>query len=124
MRVVDRPYSRPHRCAALPYVGQTKRGIRWIDTGCELPGFDNHVYLSETAVVEAARLLGWPAPGEFRRAVGERDAALAELEAVRAERDELQARFDAIDVLASADFVARKKAGRPAAKKPTEGVVA
>lgn len=69
MRLVDRPYFRPQHCAAIPHRGQTatEAGERWVDTGAEMPGFDNHVYLSETAVVEAARLLGHPTPNEHRK---------------------------------------------------------
>jgi hypothetical protein len=80
MRIVDRPVTRPQHCAAIPHRGQTAEGERWIDTGSELPGFDNHVYLSETAVLEAARLLGHPSQKQLDDAIAERDEALEELE--------------------------------------------
>lgn len=57
MRVVDRPYTRPNACAAKPHIGQTAEAERWVDTGAELNGFDNHVYLCETSVREAAAAL-------------------------------------------------------------------
>lgn len=80
MRLVERPVTRPQHCAAIPHRGQTAVGERWIDTGSELPGFDNHVYLSETAVLEAARVLGHPSQKQLDAAVAERDEALGELE--------------------------------------------
>lgn len=65
MRVVDRPVMKPMRCAAIPHRGQTAEGERWVDTGAEMAGFDNHIYLSETAVREAGRVLGLPTPQEY-----------------------------------------------------------
>ncbi len=58
MQRVDRPVFKPSHCAAIPYIGQTAEGERWVDTGIEMPGFDNHVYLSETGIREAAQALG------------------------------------------------------------------
>lgn len=58
MRRVDRPVFKPSHCAAIPYIGQTAEGERWVDTGVEMPGFDNHVYLSETGIREVAATLG------------------------------------------------------------------
>jgi hypothetical protein len=106
-------------CAALPYVGQATR-TRWLDTGSELHGpGDNHVYLSEIAVAEAARMFGWVPGGEVRA----RDRQIAELQA---QRDELTAelaaarrRLEAIDVIESEGFRARKKPGRPAKEAVT-----
>lgn len=80
MRIVARPFARPMRCAAMPQVGQTA-ATRWIDTGSELDGFDNHIYLCEAAVTEAARLFGWVAPGEHRQVTGELATAKGELAA-------------------------------------------
>jgi hypothetical protein len=70
MRVVDRPAFKPHHCAAIPHMGQTK-DTRWIDTGAEMAGFDNHIYISEVAVNEMARLLGAPTAKEYGRLVTE-----------------------------------------------------
>lgn len=60
MRLVSRPVFKPMRCAAVPYIGQTAAEERWVDTGSEMDGFDNHIYLSETAVKAAGDLLGIP----------------------------------------------------------------
>lgn len=66
MRIVSSPRVRPQRCAAIPFIGAHHPEARWVDTGSELPGFDNHVYLSDIAVREAGRLLGFPDASEYR----------------------------------------------------------
>jgi hypothetical protein len=114
MREVDRPVKRPMHCAALPYVGQSNRGERWVDTGSELPGgFDNHVYLSGSAVRAAMDALGWPTPGEFREMRAERDLLAEQLAQAQEELAELRKLRDGIDVIESAGFRARRKPGRP-----------
>lgn len=60
MRLVPRPVFKPQRCAAVPYIGQTAAEERWVDTGSEMDGFDNHIYLSESAVKAAGDVLGIP----------------------------------------------------------------
>jgi hypothetical protein len=101
------------RCAALPHVGQTTR-TEWIDTGSELDGYDNHVYLSGIAIREAGALIGMVAGGEVRA----RDRKITALEAqlAQAQRDLTEAmhKLAAIDVIESEGFRARKKTGRPA----------
>jgi hypothetical protein len=115
MRVVDRPVKRPMHCAALPYVGQSNRNVRWIDTGSELPGgFDNHVYLSDAAVREAMAALKWPTPGEFREMRSDRDRLAEQLDAARAELVELRRHRDAVNVLRDQGYQASRKPGRPA----------
>jgi hypothetical protein len=96
----------------MPQVGQTTP-TRWIDTGSEMNGFDNHVYLSEIAIREAAAMFGM-VPGVQ---VKDRDVLIEKL---RVKCDEIQAELElaldqlhAIDVIESADFRARKKTGRP-----------
>lgn len=102
----------PQRCAVLPYVGPS-RGCRFIDTGAHLTdGFHDRVYVSETAVLEMARMLGLPAKGEYREAKDRVQALEAQLTRANAELVDLREKFNAIDVLASADFRARKKPGR------------
>lgn len=100
-------------CAALPYVGQTHPHAQWIDTGSELPGFDNHVYLSSLAVEEAARLLGFVSAGEHRALRLECDELRSRVEQLEVELVEKNRHLDAIDLLESKGFTARKKPGRP-----------
>lgn len=66
MRVVDRPAFRPQHCAAIPFIGPASHpDVRWVDTGAEMPGFDNHVFLSDVAVEQAALALGYPTPAAY-----------------------------------------------------------
>lgn len=100
MRLVDRPVKRPMHCAALPNRGQTAEGERWVDTGAEMPGFDNHVYLSETAVREAGRLLGFPTPADFEGLDLEADRLYNENEELKARIMQLEAVISASEVIA------------------------
>jgi hypothetical protein len=107
-------------CAVLPYVGQSNRGERWVDTGSELPGgFDNRVYLSSSGVRAAMDALGWPAPGEARQARAERDAALERVRALEAEVAEARRQLDAVHVLKQAGFAAERKRGPKAREETT-----
>lgn len=101
------------RCAAIPYIGQAYGERIWFDTGSEMQGPDDHVYLSGTAVTECAKMIGWVPPGEIRQARAELAGVQAQLEQERRNVLELQRRLDAIDVIESEGFRARKKAGRP-----------
>lgn len=112
VRLVPRPFLAPMRCAALAHVGQTAR-TRWVDTGVELAGFDNHVYLSETAVVEAGRLLGHPSKGEFWEACQDRDRAREELENVKRMLIDAERKLAAVEVLKQGGFTQTRKPGRP-----------
>lgn len=113
MRWVETATIRPHRCAAIPFVaGNDEEGF--IDTGSELDGFDNHVYISVKAVNEMANLIGRPTITQFREVVQSNQDMYTRLLELTAQRDALQRQIDAVDVLASADFVARRKPGRKA----------
>lgn len=98
MRVVDRPYTRPNACAAKPHIGQTAEGERWVDTGAELNGFDNHVYLCETSVREAAAALDLTLVDDEEYVAVIREAEAANLVAAKlqAELDELRAFKDSV----------------------------
>lgn len=100
------------RCAAIPYLGQTSPG-RWVDTGSELPGYDNHVYLHEQSVYEMARLLGFPERGEYRQACHDRDAAEARVRVLERDLDEARQALDAVHVLKQNGFTPARKPGRP-----------
>jgi ribosomal protein L29 len=114
VREVERPVKRPMHCAAIPYVGQSNRNVRWVDTGSELPGsFDNHVYLSDAAVREAMQTLKYPLPGEFREVKADRDRLSTELEAARRELAELRGQMAAVQVLKQAGYEQARKPGRP-----------
>lgn len=123
MRWVDQASIRPMRCAVLPYVGNGG-GNAFIDTGMELDGFDNHVYISDVAAEAIAReMLGWVPPGELRGAqveIERLNARVSELEDELAEADKFaeSARY----TLEKFGTQVRKKPGRP--KKKEEEVTA
>lgn len=119
MRWVETCAVRPNRCAAIPFVGGNDE-LGYIDTGSELDGFDNHVYVSVRAVHEMAALIGLPTVAQFREVVDSNIHFSERLDEVTKERDDLQSRFEAIDMLASAGFVERKKPGRPFKRREEE----
>lgn len=90
MRWVPHAAISPHRCAVIPYVGNSNTNKGFIDTGMDLPGWDPHVYVSVEAVEEMARLCGWEpqhvVSGEQGK-VARLEAQVAELEAELAEAD-------------------------------------
>lgn len=96
-RLVPRPHLRPYHCAALRHIGASARGVRWVDTGATVDR--DRIYLSETAVALAARLLGWVPGGEVRLLADRLAASDAALEQARAEAAELRAAWDAVDVI-------------------------
>lgn len=117
MRLVDWPITKPNRCALVPFVGQTTP-TRWVDTGSEMQGPDDHIYASEIGVIEAAKVLGiWTPPGEHRAALREVVRLERELAEAVAENRRLTAVLDAVDVMESRGYTARKKPGRPPKNK-------
>lgn len=108
MRWIDALPFGANGCAVLPFVGKDDEGF--FDTGNELV---DHVYVSVTAVKEMARQLGWLDPGDvedLRNEIEERDLRVQRLED---ELNDTETVFQAIDVLESQGYTARKKAGRP-----------
>lgn len=113
MRIVERPAHRPQRCAVLPQIGATHNGV-WVDTGSELiGGFDNRVYVSDVAVGELAKLMGYVSRGQHQSLLGELEKTKRLLEVALHERAEMERKLEAIDVIESAGFRSRKKPGRP-----------
>lgn len=102
MRLVDRPRFKPHHCAAIPYLGQTAEAERWVDCGTEMAGYDNHIYLSQTAVAKAAGLLGFPSPAEHAKLAAELATALTELQASLDRQAELERYAAAVEEIRSA----------------------
>lgn len=120
MRWVEAAAIRPNRCAVLPFIGNSNARKGFIDTGAELDGFDNHVYVSVEAAEEMARMLGWQSPQAVRDLQRELAAAGELIGELQARALEMEQAFGAIDVIESAGFRARKKPGR----KPREEVAA
>ena len=109
MRLVERPFAKPNRCAANPSIGQSRRDLRWIDTGSEMDGFDNHIYLSEPSVRDAAKLLGFPSPGEHAALIEQRDALAFELAKVKADLDLAAETLAAISTVQAAGLTVTKE---------------
>lgn len=99
MRWVQQAAIRPHRCAVLPFVGNSNTSRGFIDTGSELDGWDNHVYISVDAVEEMARLLGWVPPHVLKAMEAKADSTQADLTDAISEIKELELELDAVQTL-------------------------
>lgn len=118
LRFAQQAIHRPNRCAIIPFIGQS-HPEGFIDTGTDYWG--ERVYLSVVGVKECAKLIGWVPRQQLQHAVRDLNAERDRSKELEAERDALQARLDAIDVIESEGFRARKKPGRP---KKEEAVTA
>lgn len=114
MRIVSRPSIFPSQCAVLPYVGAS-RTDQWVDTGAEIIAGpkDRHVYVSDIAVFEMARLFGWVGPGAMQVAERRVTELEREMDVLKAQLAEAERYAEAIDLLESKGYTARKKVGRP-----------
>jgi len=116
--VQGQPPMHPHRCGVLPQLVNVAvdPNTRYVDTDIDhdiLGGLRERLYVSETAVKEMARVLGHPTNAEHIRVLAENEALKTEIADLREEMKEYDRRFQAIDILESADFRARRKVGRP-----------
>lgn len=106
--LVQRAISRPNHCAVLPSLGQSHaRG--YFDTGVDLQGFDNRVYVSVEAVEVMARTLGWVGPEDL----ADRDREVAALER---ELMDLREQLAEADKELGAVYSLKSKGWTPAAK--------
>lgn len=108
MRLVEAAEFFPSACAV------TGRGDGpFVDFQASAPWVDPHVYVRQDVVREAGKLLGLVEASELEKA----EARIAELEgqvaSLNEENLELSRFAEAVDVLESKDFRARKKPGRP-----------
>jgi hypothetical protein len=101
--IVARPELAPGHCIAT-LKDEDPKGF--VDTNLVPAVVDPRVYVSVSWIEECARKLGFVDGAEL-------DDALARAQAAEAELDETNKYLDAIDVLESRDFRARKKTGRP-----------
>lgn len=106
----------PQRCAVVPTIGPVSQH-RFIDTGQDLyansVNTPQRIYISEPAVGEMARMLGWTAPAEAHATASRVEALVAELEQARAERDALERQLAAVQVLKNGGFQQTRPPGRP-----------
>jgi hypothetical protein len=115
MYVTDQARERPHRCAVLPYIGNSNCS-GWIDTGGYLDR--EKVYVSFEAAAEMARLIGWVAPSQRRGLEQENTSLQARVEQLEAELEDERAVNSSIEFLGTKDFVARQKRGPKRPSKP------
>jgi len=116
MRRVARPEHGPHVCS-FTLKGEDPEGffttntvIRW--------GRDPVAYIAVSAVRQAARELGMVSSDEHGLVVGELERANRRVAQLEDEVAEMNRDFEAIDLLQSKGFTARKKPGRkPAAQE-------
>jgi hypothetical protein len=111
MKFVPRPDAYPGHSALDP---GRKAGsdCKWIDTGRTLGGC--RVYLTDSDARQLGAMVGLVHPQEVRRVQAEADAHAERVQRLEKELLEERRRWDALDVLESEGFRARKKPGRPA----------
>lgn len=108
MRLADEAEFFPSACAV------TGRGDGpFVDFQAHAPWVDPHVYVRQDIVREAAILLGMVEGRVLDEADGEIARLKDRVAELEAEVSELGRFADAIDVLESREFRARKKPGRP-----------
>lgn len=120
MRFVEQAFMQPHKCFVFPHLGNNHRK-GYIDPGNNLVCIDPHPYLSVEAVEQCAQFIGYPSKAEHEAAVARVAQLERELDDARTALAEADRLIEAIDVIESRDFRARKKPGRPR-KNDSEGV--
>lgn len=98
MRWVQTATITPHRCAAVPFVGHNStKGF--IDTGSEISGFDQHVYVSVEAVEQMAQIIDWSPPAAvvaLQELCGLQVQRIEQLEEQLAEANQVADAFDVV----------------------------
>lgn len=113
MRWVEHAPIRPQRCAVLPYIGSSNSQKGFIDTGAELPGFDNHVYISVIAVEQMAAMVGWHPASTLHAVQADRDKLAEKVAGLEADLAAASERLRAVQVLKQAGYQQAKRPGRP-----------
>jgi hypothetical protein len=108
VRLTHKAVLPPHRCAALPFIGNSN-AAGWIDTGSHLE--QERVYLSFQAVAEMARMIGWVAPSQ-------RHDLEAQVASLRARVTELEAEVGEADKFAEAAEYTLAHFGQRVQRKP------
>jgi hypothetical protein len=107
----------PHHCAVNPHLGSEPAKGLW-DTGYDLPGPGanlHRVYVAVSTIEDLARREGWISRDDAQELRQHVASLVRETGELRAEVALAQGKLDAIDVIESEGFRARKKAGRPKA---------
>lgn len=106
LMIIERPILPPGRCA-VSLSDTDPQGF--IDTGLTLTDFDPRVIVSVSWVKTTAKKLGLVEP----EGDASNDELFRENARLRDENAQLNRELEAIDVIESRGFTARKKAGRP-----------
>ena len=78
-----------------------------------MPTMEGRVYVGKRGMETLAQAFGYPTLSEWQRTKDELEVISSEVELLRNENQELSRSVDAIDLLESHGFSARKKTGRP-----------
>lgn len=118
MRVVPKLEFYPSHCVVFPQISHDPDGF--VDTGNTLPYVEPRVGISLTACRALGEKAGMVSGDVHQKALDEVERLSDELALAHAELAETQAFQDAIDVIESKEFRARRKPGpkrpKPAAK--------
>jgi hypothetical protein len=117
VRLVTHAAIRPHRCAVIPFIGNSNAKEGFVDTGMDLPGWDPHVYVSVEAVKEMARLIGWQPSTVLQGHKQKVETLQRKLEGLEAENEALSEQLAAVHTLKQNGYTASKRVGRPPNQK-------
>jgi hypothetical protein len=106
--LVDEAIFAPHMCSLT---GSSEGPL--FDTGTNMPTMEGRVYVGKRGMETLAQAFGYPTLSEWQRTKDELEVISSEVELLRNENQELSRSVDAIDLLESHGFSARKKTGRP-----------
>ncbi len=115
LNLVEKAVIRPMKCVFYPQIGHDHpKG--YVDTGMDMLGVDPHAYISIQAIEDIATYLGYLAPAENERMCSDLASAHEEIIKLEQEIKEADEVINAIDVIESREFRARKKPGRKVSK--------
>lgn len=122
LRWVQQASVRPHRCAVIPFIGNSNARKGFFDTGVDLPfngpvSAGDRVYVSVEAVEEMARRLGWSPAHTGAQLQKELDAEKQENARQGEIIADLEAQLAAVAVLKNGTFRQQGAPGRPKKQK-------
>jgi hypothetical protein len=115
---VPRPLFEPHHCS-FTLRSEDPDGFF---QGRNLTGPADVALISVSRVRTYAESLGFVHPDDHEMVVVQLAASVLDVMELKADVERLQGQLDAIDVLTSAGFTARKKVGRPKSPEKQEAV--
>lgn len=117
MERINRPLWEPHHCA-FTLKHEDPEGFY---PGQFITGRDPRAIVAVSHVRAMAEDLGYVHPDDHRKALDHTSELESQIADMEAEMEAMRQRFEAIDLLQSAGYTARKKPGRrPANQQPEE----